>query len=811
VFTAIATDLRYAARTLGRSAGFTTAAVLTLALGIGATTAVFSVVYGVILRPLPFPNADRLVQIIQLGAVREGQAERARLGATADQITEWRATSRTLTHIGSYGQTAATLTDVPTPVRLNGASVSVTLFRALGVGALMGRTFLDEDEEPGAVPVAILGFRTWRTHFGAAEDVLQRTITLNGRAHRVVGVMPEGFGFPSLASPSMSLSSEGELNHAPEFWTPRAATPRPAGPATGGITMMPTFALLAPGVTLEQAAAEANTLMPARARDRFEVVLVSPRVERTRAVRPILFVFQGAVLFVLFIACVNVVNLLLARAAARRHELMVRVALGARRLEMVRYSLAEGVLIALGGGTLGCALAYGLIAAFRTLPPFLLPRMDEVQVDGTVLASATAVSIVAGLLVGVVSAVRVGWSERASGSFTWPTRTSSADRGHRPSQLLLVAEVAAGVVLLTGATLLLTSFVKLSNVDRGFRSSDVQTFRTALPSRSQSAAAQHAFHDRLIAELSATAGVMSVAASDYLLAIGNIGFSVGIEGQPKIQTPVAYNSVTPDLFRTLGIPLQGREISATDRGHRATVAIVNDTFARQFFGNVSPIGRHIQFQDWADLEIIGVTGDTRMRELQAPVRPAIYLPHEQERAPGNQLYVVRAARTAPIADAVRAAVGDIDSQAVVYDFTEFDRLLARTLVLPGFYATTATTFGVIAVVLAALGLYGILAYSVGSQTREFGIRLALGASRKDVIVKVMREVLATVLLGLAIGVVATLYLSRFVETLLYGVLPREPVILAAVVAMFLLVAAGGSFVPARRATRVDPAIALRAE
>lgn len=364
-------DIRLAARGLFRSPGFTAAAVLTLAFGIGATTAVFSVVYGVMLRPLPFLNADRLVQVVQLLPPPPGGGERGRAGLTPDQITEWRATSRTLAHIGYSSPTSVSLTDIPVPVRLNGATVSMPLFRALGVAPLLGRIFVEEDELAGNNQVVILNYSTFAQRFGASPDVIDRSVTMNGRPYRVIGVMPEGFGFPSLASPSMSLNSAGELSDVPEFWVPRVAQSRPVAPATAGMTLVETFALLRPGVTLQEATAEVNTLMPARVSSRFPIELVSARVEQARDVRPVLLLFQAAVLCVLFIACANVINLLLARASTRRRELMIRLALGASRLQVGRYAVIEAVLIGLAGGVVGCVLAYQAVALFRTLPPYV--------------------------------------------------------------------------------------------------------------------------------------------------------------------------------------------------------------------------------------------------------------------------------------------------------------------------------------------------------------------------------------------------------------------------------------------------------
>ena len=493
-------DLRIAARGLLRNPGFTAVAVLTLALGIGATTAVFSVVYGVLFRPLPFPNADRLVQIIQ---TREGESGRSRPGLTLGQVTEWRATSRTLSNIGYSGEERARLTGVETPVLLLGARVSVTLFGALGALPLLGRTFVEEDEQTGNTDVVILNYRTWSSRFGSDSQIVDKRITLNERPYRVLGVMPEGFGFPSLAfSPAMSLNSAGELDDDPEFWTPIPARPRPAPPlpAGAGGTLVPTFALLRPGVTIEQAAAEANTLMPAWAGERRRVELVDLRIEQARTVRPILLLFQSGVVFVLFIACVNVVNLLLARASDRRNELAIRLTLGATRAQIARHAASEGLLLALGGGALGCLLAYQATYALRALPPYLLPRMDEIRVDTTVLAFTCALSVASGIVVGLFTAARVLRGDRSLWLGRRAASLATLPRRQHPSRVLVIAEIAAGIVLLAGAGLLLTSFARLTSVDPGFEPSGVFTFRVGLPqSRYRTAAAQFGFYDQLAA------------------------------------------------------------------------------------------------------------------------------------------------------------------------------------------------------------------------------------------------------------------------------------------------------------------------
>jgi predicted permease len=807
---AMARDVRFALRGLRRTPGFTAAAVLTLALGIGATTAVFSVVYGVIFRPLPFPAADRLVQVVQVAPGPPG-SEPVRAGLSPDQVAEWRATSRTLAQIGYYSQTAGTLTGVPVPARLNGAGISVPLFRALGVAPFAGRLFVDEDEAAGNEHVIVLAYDTWVNYFGASLDVLETPIALSGVAKRVVGIMPPGFGFPSMASPFMSANAAGELSDAPEFWTPLVARARPAGPATGGMTLVPTFALLQPDATLESATAEVNTLMPARAGTRWPVELVSARVEQARAVRPVLLLFQAAVLVVLFIACANVINLLLARVSNRRQELAVRRALGARRSELARFAVTEGLIIGIIGGALGSMVAFQIVALVRTLPPFVLPRVAEIRVDSVILAAACAISIAAGVIVGLTTAVRALRSDLDAGSLRGHSRAASAGRHHRPSRALVVLQTAASVILLAGAGLLLTSFVRLTSVERGFDPEDVFTFRISIPARYQGAEAQAAFHDAFGNALRRVPGVTSVAASPALLGRYATGFTLEANGRQH-KTAIAFQPLTPDMFETLQVPLRGRDFTMADRARQAHVAIVTELFARRFFPDVDPVGQRIKFQDWPSLDIVGVAGDTRTRELDGDIRPAVYLPFEMTTDGfGALTYAVRAPETPDMMAAVRRAATALDPSAVVFDATWMEPLLARSVVTPKLYSATGAGFAAVAVVLAALGLFSVLSYSIASRTREFGIRIALGASGGRVVATVLREAVGTVLLGIVLGIAGAAYLSKFLESLLFGVTPRDPATLGGVAVLFLAVATLASYLPARRATQVDPIEALRAE
>jgi predicted permease len=804
-------DLRYAARGLARTPSFTAAAVLTVAIGVGATTAVFSVVYGVLFRPLPFPTADRLVRVIQLLPSRTGGAP-SRAGLTPGQIAEWSATSRTFAEIGSYDRTSFSLSGVAQPVRLNGATISVPLFRATGVLPIAGRMFTDEDATPGNNHVVVLEYGTWMKRFGGSHELIEQTVLFDGTPYRVIGVMPERFGFPSLAHSSMSLSADGELKDAPEFWVPFLRASRPAGPATGGMSLVPTFALLRPGVSVAQATAEANTLMQAGAKERWRIELASVHVEQARSVRRVLLIFQTAVLFVLFIACANVTNLLLARAAARQRELLVRIAIGASRTDLARYAVLESTIIGVAGGVLGCAGAALAVALVQRLPPYVLPRLNAIRVDGTVLAFASAVAIGAGLAVGLWSAARL-WRSHSSNGTAWRGSGGSAGRAQRPSRALVIAETAAGVTLLAGAALLLGSFIRMTKVDRGIDASGVYAFRVARPPRIQTPAAQYAFHDALTDAVRSIPGVESVSVVERSLGADSVGFSLTVAGQQR-RDAVGFQSVWPGFFASLRIPLHGRDFTPADRHAVATATIVTEAFAQRFFPTGDAIGQHIALDSgpgWPDLEIVGIAGDIRPGSVETVPRPMIYLPAETRNGFGQPTYLVRAARNPRLPADIRAAAARVEPDAVLFDATPLDDLIARQVATPKFYGFTAAGFAAIAVLLAALGLYGVLSYSVSARTRELGIRIAIGATPGRVIAGVMRQATLTVLVGVAIGLAGAVWLSRFLEALLFGVKPHDPAMLAAVAGVFLVVALLAAYVPARRATRVDPIAALRAE
>jgi predicted permease len=517
--------------------------------------------------------------------------------------------------------------------------------------------------------------------------------------------------------------------------------------------------------------------------------------------------FQTGVLAVLFIACANITNLLLARAASRRRELEVRLALGAPRARLLRFALAESLIISACGGAAGWLMAYAAVALVRMLPPYALPRLSAVQMDVAAAAAASATAIAAGLATGLWTLAR---SLRATRVASASLRGASTVSGYRPSRMLVVAQTAAGVVLLSGAALLLGSFVKLARVDRGFDPAQVLTFRVAQPP-SMDAPAQHAFYDRLLGSFHALPGVRSAGAVERSLTGSSIAHGQVSAGGKTLSFAVAFQAITPGVFESLRIPLRGRDFTPSDRGRQARVAIVNETFARRAFPGANPVGRQIGFSSWPALEVVGVAADIRPGDLSREVYPAVFLPAETSRGLATPTFVVRADHPGRLVPSIRAVTARIDPAAVVFDATPLEDLLARQVTTPKFYGVTATIFASLGLVLAALGLFGMLSYSVNARTRELGIRIAIGASPWQVMNLILRETVLTVGVGIVAGLAAALYSARLLKALLFGLQPSEPAVLAGVAVLFLVVALVAAYLPARRAALVDPVVALRAE
>jgi predicted permease len=811
-------DFQITVRGLIRNPGFALVAMLTLALGIGATTTVFSVVYGVLFRPLPFPAADRFVEIVQVMPDREtGGTFRA--GLTPDQFLNLQEHSRLLQGIGIFGGYAPrTLTGIPIPARLSGAIFDAEVFDALGVQPLLGRTLRREDSEPGADPVVVLSERTWRAYFGRSDNLLETRITLNDVPTRVVGIMPEAFTFPSLASETMNRNSAGEIEDAPEFWLPGGRFERIG--KSSGFSIFRAHAVLKPGVRHEQALDEVRSLIGPLPDNRVvPVELVNARTEMAEQSSRALAIFQLGVLLVLLIACVNVTNLLLTRAAGRRRELAVRMALGASRGRIVREGMAEAIVLSIIGGALGCLLAYGLVTALQTLPPHVFPRLREIRVDGVVLAFALGLSVLSGLSVGVLAALRVA---RASVMGQLPPivpQASAAVAGIRlrPSNLLVVGEIAAAVVLLTAGGLLVNSFVQLVYVDVGYEPRNVASLQVSLPkARYGTREATERFYRDVSERLKGLPGVIALAATDTsLLFFAQLGFDpLTIDGaRAATKAEIHVRKVSPAFFRTLRIPLvEGRELRDDDWSPAATRVVVNQAFARAYFPSTSAIGHRLQWSRWKDLEIIGVAADTRERQTTAEILPALYVPLDADGYLASMVLLLRSDReTGDVVTAARGILARIDPQVAVYNAASLEESLKHSSASPRLYGFVSLWCALLALMLSAIGLYGVLSYSVGSRTHEFGIRIALGAEAHMVRWHVLRQGLVLAVIGLTLGLAGGYAAAQALSSLLFGVTPGDLTTFAVAATVLLMTAMAACLVPSIRATRVDPVVALRAE
>ena len=816
---ALAHDVRYAARALRRSAGFTTVAIVTLGLGIGATTAIFSVVNAVLLRPLPYPDADRIVQVFQI-IERPNVGTPLRGGLTPDQFQIWRDEADAVSRIAVHGVRTFTLTGVAEAVRLNGAAVTPSLFPLLGVAPLIGRTFEPEAAQPGAAPVVILSQATWERYLGSDPAVLDRMLTLEGTPYRVVGVMPRGFDFPAL--PAAYRDATGALDDLPQFWVPVGLRPPNPNPTTD-IALMPTLARLGSELSVEQAEAEANTLVPPVRPDRpFRVEIVTLEDELVAPVRPALLMLQTAVGFLLLIACANVTNLLLARGAARQRELAIRLALGAGRAQITRDILVESLLLALGGGMLGCLLAWWGTGLLRALPPGTIPRIGETTVDGRVLLFALALSLATGLLVGLVTAVRIGRVDPLQ-SLRDTAGGDGRGRGGRPSSALAIAQVAAATVLLVGASLLANSFVRLLRVDPGFDPDGMVSFQIALPRfRYADTTQRQPVYTRLYEALAALPGAESVVLGNSLPTLPPMrGGALLIDGERAEPAVVAYRLVAPGFFRGLGVPLRrGRGLRDRDLSGQPPVAVVNDAFARHYFPTGDALGAEFVFlRSPEPIRIVGVVGNTTPAGPDGTVTPEIYFSYLQFPSPNPRFSplttlaggIRTSGDTGTMASLIRDAVRTIDPELAVHNVATLADRRSDALAQARFYLTAAAGLAVVALLLAGIGIYGVLAYAVTQRTRELGIRIALGADAASLVRMVSMRGLGLALAGLAVGVAGALWTTRFLDSMLFGVTSRDPLTLVAVVVLFCVTALGASYVPARRATRVDPLTSLRVE
>ena len=803
------TDLRYALRMLVKSRGFAAAAIVTLALGIGAATAIFTVVNAVLLRPLPYPDEDRLTMVWLTNPLQGIDKD----VSPYPTFRAFRDASTSLSHLAAWFGTSMNLTGAGEPRRVRGAFVSDGFFPMMGVPPLLGRGLHDDEHEPGRHEVAVIGHGLWTRAFGADPRAIGGAITFNDTRFTIVGVMPPGFAFPGDA----------------EFWLPLA----PAGGLrdlfeSRGSFWLSVLGRLRAGASREAAASELETTMrqldqqfPAAYAG--QGILLEPLLETIAGrLRLPLLVLQGAVLFLLLIACANVANLLFARATARHREMAIRAALGAGRGRLVRQLLAESLLLAAFGAAGGLVLAVWSVDLLQAFAPEELPRLQEVGVDGAVLAFAALVMVAVAIVFGLAPALHLARPDLVA-----PLKNSARTGSERTGlarAVLVGAQISLALMLLVGAGLLFRSFTRVMDVDPGFDPAGVLTVELALPSQRYSTGELRSqFYERLLDRLAAQPGVESAGAiRDVLLSRLPGSAPIAIEGRADLSEadrnlPIAFDPITPGFLRAMRIPLvAGRTFTAADDAAAPRVAIVNESLVRRFFPGTDPIGRRVTFDNpeadsirW--LTIVGVAADARRSGLDVGPRPELYLPHTQFSTADMTLTLRTAGDPIGLAGPVRAAVAELDPELPLARVATLDQLVGASIAGRRFNMLLLGVFSLLALVLAGIGIYGVIAYLVSRRTREFGLRLALGAQRGDVLRMVIGQGAAVTAAGTLVGIAGAAALTRVLEGLLYEISPTDTPTFAAVTAVLVTVALVACYIPARRATRIDPALSLRAE
>jgi predicted permease len=802
-------DVRYGLRQLRRNPGFTAVAIITLALGIGANTAIFSVVNAVLLQPLPYKNPQRLVR---LEVTEPGSASLVAVVSGPD-FEDWQKQNHVFKEMAAGFLANKSLTGRSEPLQVSGFEVSPQVFHLLGIPLLMGRTFTQDEAEPGHDHAVILSYGLWQRAFGGDKAIVGKIIMLSGEVYDVVGVMPRSLKFPDLWWGTKA-----------EFWIPLNLE-QPAWRTLRGNGWLWVLARTKKGVTLAQAQADMATISRnlqrqyPREETGVNARVLSLRSEVTKQVRPALLVLFAAVGFLLLIACANIANLLLARAVNREHEIAVRLAVGSGRNRLIRQLLTESVLLFLLGGVAGLLVGWAALRVLLyTAPEGYIPGIVHVQLGGWVLAFTFGVAFLTGILAGLVPAMQFS-KPGLQGALKEGARAAAA--AHRGSRsVLTVAEIALALVMLVGAGLAIKSLVRLMGVEPGFDPHNVLKANLALPTaRYKNDQQVMTFYKRLLERLRTLPGVESVSAADYLPLQGNPGGPVYIEGQPLPKTmwsspDVQWCQILPDYFRTMRIPLlRGRDFTTQDGPKSLQVAIINETMAHLFWPNQDPVGKRFSegYQKPRWITVVGVVGDVHQARLDEPALPEAYFPEAQKT--DSWLAVVLRTSMLPLgeAGALRHSVRSLDPELPVYSVGTLSQIVSQSSQQQQFVALLLGLFAAAALALALIGVYGVVSYSVAQRTHEFGIRLALGAGKRDVLRLVAGEGLVMALTGVAAGLAAALGLTRLMASLLYGVRPNDPVTFVAVPLLLIVVALAACLIPARRAAKIDPMVALRHE
>jgi putative ABC transport system permease protein len=802
-------DLRYAFRLLAKSPGFTAIAILTLALGIGANTAIFSVVNGVLLRPLAFRDPSRLVIVAEKSSFPT-------ISTSYQNLVDWRDQSRSFESMEGTRATGLSLTGAGDPELLTARMATAGLFPLLGVEAREGRTFLPEEDKAGSAPVVLLTYGLWQRRFGGSREIIGKPISLDSRPYTVVGVLPPGFQLLQPADVFVPFVPWAATLPDDRNWHP-------------GIIAI---ARLKPGVSREQARTEMVGITK-RLELQYPIYntgtsadVVGLQDQLVQNVRPALILLLGAVSLVLLIACVNVANLLLARASSRGREVAIRTAMGAGRGRVVRQLLTESVLLSLGGGLLGILFAWASLGPLLKISAGSVPQVVPIELDRSVLVFTFAVSLLTGLFFGLVPALRTAKLDLRETLNEGSRGSTSGPGHHRIRGVLVASEIALAVLLLVGSGLLLRSFSRLQDVPPGFQAdhllvADIPLSQTAYAKPEQ----RYQFFDRLVERAKALPGVRSAGAASFLPVSG--GGSVihfNITGHPP-KTPhdyvaAGYRTVTPNYLETLGVPLlRGRLLTPADNDKAPAVVVINASMAAKYFPNENPLGKRLQLgatpeNDVPTMEIVGVIGDVRPG-LGVDPQTEMYLPYRQADLilPVFQLSVVLRTAADPQLQtaALRSALAEIDPNQPLVKVRTMEDNMAATVAQPRFRTWLIGIFAAVALVLAGVGVYGVMSYTVTQRTNEIGIRVTLGAQSEEVFKAIVGEGLRLALTGVSIGIAAALALTRLLQSFLFGISAYDPITFLGVALLLTMVAAAASFFPARRATLVDPIVALRYE
>ena len=797
-------DLRYAFRQLIKSPGFAAVTILTLALGIGACTAIFSVVSAVLLRPLDYPDPARLV------VIRETQLpDFPEFSVSPPNYLDWEKQTKSYEHLAAYTGARINLTGDGEPQQLVGVKATAHYFDVYGIKPALGRMFLPEEDAPGKNHVVVLSYGFWHRVFGGAADVVGRPIQLNGEPYTVVGVAPLGFGIASKV----------------DAWMPMAFKPdETANDARGG-HFLNVAGRLRPGVTVAQAEAELKVLAAQLATQYpdsnkgWGIFMMPMQDYSVRDVRTVLYTLLGAVGCVLLIACANIANLLLARATARHREISIRAALGASRARLVRQLLTESVLLAVCGGLAGMLFARWGLDALLALAPPSLPRVTDIRLDAGVLVFSLALSVMTGLIFGIAPAWLAARTDMNEALKQGSRGSTEGGARGRMRSALVVIEVTLALMLLGGAGLLARSFIQLAQVNPGFIPEDATVLRLALPQKKYPLPEQqNAFANQLLERVKSLPGVQSAGVTHSMPLVGDYVLGFNIEGRPAIAPSdlpnTNYYAITPDYFRAMGIRLvRGRIFTEQDDAKAPRVAIINETLARQHFPNEDPIGKRINITNGPDTwrEIVGIVGDIKQYGVDKATSNQSYEPFAQVPFSGINVVIRTKGSPAPLLSALRPTVYAVDKDQPVGIIRPLEDIVADSIARQRFAMTLLTVFSLVALVIAAVGIYGVMAYSVVQRTGEFGIRMALGAQQRDVLRLVLMQGGKLIGLGLIIGLAATLAASRAMGSMLFNTSAQDPLTLGGITLLLAFVALIACLLPASRATKVNPIDALRAE